>query len=177
MDKHRWLARAVLAALSILPLSSFGQIKDGDLVTFEYTLRDDQGNQLDSSKGKKPLTYEHGRGILIPGLERQLTGMKPGETKMILVKPDEAYGLRDPRNIHEIPKDKLPEKDVKAGKMFVYVGQEGERIPVTVLEVKDKTVILDFNNPLAGKTLLFDVKILDVKKNDHATTRPQTTRP
>jgi len=157
------LAVATLTSLLILASAGSAQIKEGDLVTFEYTLTDDKGAQLDSSKGKDPLTYQHGKGNIIPGLEKQLVGMKPGQRKTVRVTPNEAYGPVNPEAVQEVPKDKLPKQDLKVGDMFVAQDSKGQRIPVKVSQVNDKTVIVDFNHPLAGKILIFDIKIVGVK--------------
>jgi len=161
--RNLWLAVATITSLLIAASTGSAQIKEGDLVTFEYTLTDHKGAQLDSSKGKDPLTYQHGKGNIIPGLEKQLTGMKPGQKKTVRVTPNEAYGPVNPDALQEVPKDKLPKQDLKVGDMFVAQDAQGQRIPVKVTQVNDKTVIVDFNHPLAGKTLIFDIKIVDVK--------------
>jgi FKBP-type peptidyl-prolyl cis-trans isomerase SlyD len=161
--RNLWLTVATLMCLLIVASTGSAQIKEGDLVTFEYTLTDHKGAQLDSSKGKDPLTYQHGKGNIIPGLEKQLTGMKPGQKKTVRVTPDEAYGPVNPEHVQEVPKDKLPKQDLKVGDRFVAQDSQGQRRVVTVSQVKDKTVIVDLNHPLAGKTLIFDIKVVDVK--------------
>jgi FKBP-type peptidyl-prolyl cis-trans isomerase SlyD len=138
-------------------------VQPGSRVSFDYTLTDDKGEVVDSSKGKQPMQYVHGKGQIIPGLEKELAGMPVGGQKKVTVKPEEAYGPVDPRAFQEIPKEKLPPEALKVGTMLMAQGAGGQGVPVRVHEIKDKTVVVDFNHPLAGKTLSFDVKITDIK--------------
>jgi FKBP-type peptidyl-prolyl cis-trans isomerase SlyD len=138
-------------------------IQAGSAVAFHYTLTDESGAVIDSSKGKEPMHYIHGRGQIISGLEKELTGMAVGAEKKVTVKPEEGYGPIDPRRFHEVPKDKLPPDALKVGTMLMAQGPQGQGVPVRVHEIKEKTVIMDYNHPLAGKTLSFDIKITDIK--------------
>ncbi len=138
-------------------------IQTGSMVAFDYTLTDETGKVIDSSKGKEPMHYVHGKGEIIPGLEKQLTGMSVGSEKKITVKPEDAYGQINPQAFQEVPKDKLPPEALKVGTVLTARGPNGESIPVRVHEIKEKTVVMDFNHPLAGKTLVFDIKITDIK--------------
>lgn len=138
-------------------------VQAGSVVSFEYTLTDDDGKVIDSSKGKQPMSYTQGKGEIIPGLERELAGMAVGAEKNVKVKPEEAYGPIDPKAFQEVPKEKLPPEALKVDTVLMAQGPQGQGIPVRVHEVKEKTVIMDFNHPLAGKTLSFDVKITDIK--------------
>jgi FKBP-type peptidyl-prolyl cis-trans isomerase SlyD len=138
-------------------------IQMGSLVAFDYTLTDESGNVIDTSKGKQPMRYVHGKGEIIPGLEKEMAGMSVGGEKKVTVKPEEGYGPVDPRAFQEVPKDKLPPDALKVGAMLTATGPQGQAIPVRVHEIKESTVIMDFNHPLAGKTLLFDIKITEIK--------------
>ncbi|HWH77639.1 MAG TPA: peptidylprolyl isomerase [Candidatus Binatus sp.] len=142
-------------------------MSNGSVVSFEYTLTDQSGAVLDSSKGKAPMTYTQGNGQIIHGLESQLLGMRLNEEKKITVKPEDAYGPVNPRAFQEVPKDKLPPDALKVGTTLMASGPQVERIPVRVHEIREHTVIIDLNHPLAGKTLIFDVKIVDIKAADH----------
>ena len=157
-----WLV-TVLTGIALWTSPGSAQVKAGDMVTFEFTLTDDTGAQIGSSKDKEPLTYQHGKGSIIPGLEKQLTGMKPGQRKVVKVTPDQAYGPVKPGAVQEVPTESLPKKDLKVDDMFVLQDAQGQRIPVQVKQIKDNTVIIDLNHPLAGKTLIFDIRIVDVK--------------
>jgi len=138
-------------------------VQAGSEVSFDYTLTDDSGKVVDSSKGREPMHYVHGKGQIIPGLEKELAGMAVGNEKKVTVKPEEAYGPVDPKAFQEIAKEKLPAEALKVGTMLMAKGPQGQGVPVRVHEIKENTVIMDFNHPLAGKTLSFDVKITDIK--------------
>ena len=112
--------------------------------------------------GKKPLEYTHGAKQIISGLEKQLTGLKVGDTKKIRVSPEEGYGHFDPKRLQEVPKESVPEEERFAGGALQARGPQGQIILVKVKEVKDKTVIIDLNHPLAGQTLFYVVKVLKV---------------
>jgi FKBP-type peptidyl-prolyl cis-trans isomerase SlyD len=137
-------------------------VQDGSIVAIEYTLTDDTGKVVDSNVGKEPLTYLHGSGQIVPGLEKQLTGLKVGDQKKIVVKPEDGYRA-NPNAFQEIPKDKLPPEAQTVGTVLATKGPQGETIAMRVHEVKDKTIVVDFNHPLAGKTLNFDVKVTDIQ--------------
>jgi FKBP-type peptidyl-prolyl cis-trans isomerase SlyD len=138
-------------------------VQPGSEVSFDYTLTDDGGKVVDSSKGKEPMPYVHGKGQIIAGLEKELAGMAVGAEKKVTVKPEDAYGPVDPRAFQEIPKETLPPEALKVGTMLMAQAPSGQGVPVRVHEIKDSTVVMDFNHPLAGKTLSFDVKITDIK--------------
>jgi FKBP-type peptidyl-prolyl cis-trans isomerase SlyD len=139
------------------------QIREGSQVALEYTLSDEAGTVIESNKGKQPMSYIHGKSQIIPGLEKELSGMKVGEEKKIQVKPEDGYGPVNLDAFQEVPKDKLPPEALKVGAMLIAQGPQGQGIPVRVHEIKDATVIMDFNHPMAGKTLSFDVKVSEIK--------------
>jgi FKBP-type peptidyl-prolyl cis-trans isomerase SlyD len=139
------------------------QIREGSQVSLEYTLSDEAGTVIESNKGKQPMSYIHGKSQIIPGLEKELSGMKVGEEKKIQVKPEDGYGPVNPDAFQEVPKDKLPPEALKVGTMLMAQGSQGQGVPVRVHEIKDTTVIMEFNHPMAGKTLSFDVKVAEIK--------------
>jgi FKBP-type peptidyl-prolyl cis-trans isomerase SlyD len=139
-------------------------VQPGSAVAFDYTLTDERGQVVDTSKGKAPMQYVHGKGQIIPGLEKELAGLSVGSEKKVTVKPEEAYGPVDPTAFREIDKEKVPPDALKVGTMLLAQGPTGQGVPVRVHEIKEKTVVMDFNHPLAGKTLSFDVKITDIKE-------------
>jgi len=151
-------------------------IADGATVQLEYTLTDGAGAVLDSNKGQKPLTYTQGNQQIIPGLEKQLAGLHTGDEKKVTLKPEDAYGPIDPAAQTEVPKEALPPDALVVGTTLLARNAAGESRPVVVKEVKDQTVILDLNHPLAGKTLVFDVKVLGVEPAKAAAT-PKTGEP
>jgi len=137
-------------------------IEEGSIVRIEYTITDEAGKLLDSNKGGKSLQFTHGRQEMIPGVERQLLGMHPGEEKKLVVTPEEGYGPVDPAAQTEVPREMVPAEAQEVGKRLVARNRSGAPRLVIVKEVKEQTVVLDLNHPLAGKTLLFDVKVLEV---------------
>ncbi|MDA8175000.1 MAG: peptidylprolyl isomerase [Nitrospiraceae bacterium] len=136
-------------------------IKKGDLVTLDYTLRVD-GKVVDSTKGKRPFQFTAGMHEVVPGFDKAVMGMRTGQKKVFTIPPKEGYGVRDPKNISEVPRSQVP-ANVKPG-MVLYQQDFRGRRPVRVLTVKKDTVVLDFNPPLAGKTLHFSIRIVDVKR-------------
>jgi FKBP-type peptidyl-prolyl cis-trans isomerase SlyD len=151
-------------AFSLIPAT---EIREGSVVTIEYTLTDSAGNLIESTSGKEPLTYIHGAGQIVPGLEGELTGLKAGDEKKVQVPPEEGYGLPDEKAFQELPKEKVPPEAHKVGAMLMTKSPDGRMIPIRVHKITGTTVIVDFNHPLAGKTLNFDVKIRDIKAADN----------
>jgi FKBP-type peptidyl-prolyl cis-trans isomerase SlyD len=151
-------------------------IKDGSVVSLEYTLSGEDGKTIESNKGKEPLRYTHGGQQIVPGLEKGLAGMKAGDEKRVKVKPEEGYGPVDPKGFQEFPKDKIPSEGLKVGMVLMARGPQGQQVPVRVHEIKEKTVVLDLNHPMAGKTLVFDIKVLDVQPAS-AAQPPQSGQP
>lgn len=151
-----------LMATTTLVQAEDAVVSKGKKVKFDYTLTVDK-EIVETTQGKQPLEYTQGEGMLIPGLEKELEGMKAGETKTVLVKPEDGYGVVNPQLVREFDKTKLP-TDMKPAKGMVLEMQDpqGNSYPSMISEVKDKAVMLDFNHPLAGKELSFDVKIVSV---------------
>lgn len=138
-------------------------IEKGKEVTFSYKLKVD-GEVVDSSENQGPITYVHGEGKIIPGLASKLEGLTEGEEKNIEVEPAQGYGESDPNAFKEVSKSSLPEKvEPKTGMLLQVKPQEGQNLPVRISEVKDETIVLDLNHPLADKTLNFDVKVESIK--------------
>jgi len=138
-------------------------VQNGHQVSLEYTLTGEDGKEIESNKGKTPFSYAHGQTQIIRGLEKGLEGMRVGEQKTITINPEDAYGPVNPNAIKEIPHDDIPPQNLKVGAGIVVRNSQGKKFRVRVREVKEKTVVLDFNHPLAGKTLTFDVTILAIE--------------
>lgn len=138
-------------------------VKDGHMVTLHYTLKGADGKVIETSTNKEPLKYIHGQKMMIPGLERELTGMKIGGEKTVTVKPEDAYGPVSKSAFQEIAKEKLPPNGLKVGAMLTGQGPQGQPMQARVHQIKEKTVVLDLNHPMAGKTLKFDVKVIDIQ--------------
>ena len=138
-------------------------IADGKKISLEFTLSLDDKTQVQSNIGQEPMVYVHGTQQIIPGLEKQLTGLKAGETKHVEISPEDGYGPIDPKRTQEVDKDKIPEEARKVGSKLTGQGPQGQPMYAEVKEVKEKTLVLDLNHPLAGKKLIFDVKVLKVE--------------
>ena len=138
-------------------------ISEGKTVAITYTLTLDSGETVDSNVGKEPLTYTHGEEELIFGLEQALIGKKAGDTLNISVPPEEGYGVVTEEALIEVPLEHLPEDARQPGAMLTAVGPEGQELQGLVTDIGETTATLDFNHPLAGEVLHFDVTILTVK--------------
>ena len=138
------------------------QIGAKKAVTFHYSLRDDAGEILDSSEGGDPLTYLHGEGNIVPGLEKALEGKSAGDEVKAVVSPEEGYGERDDGNVRNVPRRRLPEGKIEPGMRLRLQTDEGP-ISALVTAVRGDYVTIDGNHPLAGMTLHFDVKIVEVR--------------
>jgi FKBP-type peptidyl-prolyl cis-trans isomerase 2 len=139
-------------------------IKNGSVVSFEYTLSDENGEVIESNRGEEPVSYTHGAQQIIPGLEKGFLGMEINEKKSIRVEPEEAYGPVNSESFKEIPKREVPAGALKKGTMLQARGPRGEEFSVRVHDITPETVVLDLNHPLAGKTLNFDVKVLSIEE-------------
>ncbi len=139
------------------------KISDDKVVLIHYTLKNEKGEQLDSSIGEEPLGYIHGHKSIVPGLEAELDGREKGEKIAAVIPPEKAYGARDESLIENVPIDQFDDaSQLKPGTNLQVKSPEGIRI-VTVAEVLENVVRVDFNHPLADQTLHFDVEIVDVR--------------
>jgi FKBP-type peptidyl-prolyl cis-trans isomerase 2 len=138
-------------------------IETGSTVGIEYTLTLEDGTQIDSNVGGETLRFEQGAGRIIPGLDKELPGMKVGEAKQVRVAPEEGYGQVDPEAFTEVPLSELPEDAREVGIALMSRDPQGQTHRLRVHKIEDDKATLDFNHPLAGKTLIFDVKILEIQ--------------
>lgn len=139
-------------------------VADDVVVSINYSLTVD-GEVVDSTEGDEPLQFLQGHQNIIPGLERELAGMKIGEKKQVVVSPAEAYGEVDPENIVDVPRSEFPsEIPLEPGTELEVKNADNEVLSATIAEVSANTVKLDFNHPLAGKQLTFDVTIVDLRQ-------------
>jgi len=138
-------------------------VKKGDKVKVEYTGTLEDGTIFDSSeKHGQPLEFEVGSGQVIKGFDDAVIGMEKDEEKEIKLSSDQAYGDIKPDLVKEFPKDQLPkEQEVKVGMMLLMGLPNGTQMPVKIVEVKDDVVMIDLNHPLAGKTLIFRIKVVN----------------
>jgi len=140
------------------------QIAQNSVAAFHYTLTDDHGQVIDSSAGRDPLTYLHGSGQIVPGLEKQMEGRSAGDKFSAEVPPEEGYGVHHPELMQEVPREAFQGvEDIQPGMQFQGRGPQGE-INVTVTRVENDKVFIDGNHPLAGKTLHFAIEVADVRE-------------
>jgi FKBP-type peptidyl-prolyl cis-trans isomerase SlyD len=147
-------------------------VTEGKSVSLEYTLTLDDKSVVESNVGKQPLIYTHGTQQIVPGLEKALEGLAVGDTKEVTVPPAEGYGEKNPNALQEVQKQLIPPDALVVGTRLQGQAPDGHMVYPRVAEIKDDTVVLDFNHPLAGKTLHFDVKILAIQPG-----QPQSQAP
>ena len=142
------------------------KIINNSVVEIDYTLKDSNGNILDSTKNRDPLAYIQGHNHLIPSLEKKLLGKNIGESCHIMLPPKDAYGEINHSIIKTIPKDDLgADKDkVQIGTQFQVEDKHGNYSIVTAVKITDKDITLDGNHPLAGQTLYFEIDIVKIRK-------------
>ncbi|MAS13667.1 MULTISPECIES: FKBP-type peptidyl-prolyl cis-trans isomerase [unclassified Nitratireductor] len=139
------------------------QVKSGDVVRIHYTGKLADGTQFDSSAGREPLEFKVGSGQIISGLDRQIQGMKQGESGTLNIPAAEAYGARDENQVQAVPRSALPpELDVKVGSNLQATTQDGNQISLTVVGVGDDEITVDANHPLAGHDLIFDIEVVEI---------------
>jgi FKBP-type peptidyl-prolyl cis-trans isomerase 2 len=136
-------------------------VSKGKVISLEYTVKLEDNQVVDTNMGKDPLTYTQGANQIVPGVESAVEGMTVGQAKHVVVAPSDGYGDRNPDAFHEVPKEKVP-KDIHVGAQLQGKDTDGREVRPIVTEIKDDTVLLDFNHPLAGKTLFFDLKVVDI---------------
>jgi len=139
------------------------EISNDKYVTIHYKGTLEDGTVFDSSEGKDALEFIFGLGMIIPGLEKGIEGLKAGDKKQVKVEAKDAYGELREEAKQEVPKDQFPpEIELKEGLQLMAQGPQGP-MPVLIAQIKESTVVVDFNHPLAGKALTFDIEVVDVR--------------
>lgn len=140
-------------------------IRPGSTVTMHYSLALEDGTQVDSTfETDEPLTFTMGDGTLIEGLEYAIFDLKAGDQQSIQIPPESGFGFRDEEAVQSMPREQFSEElELKPGLVIEFESPSGLQVPGTVLEVKDDTVVVDFSHPLANRTVIFNVQILDVQ--------------
>lgn len=135
-------------------------IEAGKTVGLEYTLSLEDGSVVQSNTGGEPLEYVHGEQQILPALEEELTGLAVNDEKTVELSAEKAYGEIDPEAFQEVDIDKIPEAARKVGAELRAEGYNGS---IRVAEVKESIAVLDFNHPLAGEDLVFNIKVLSIE--------------
>ncbi len=139
-------------------------VSPGTVVSVEYTLRLDEEDEVyESNVGDAPLVYTHGAHEIIPGLEDGLDGMVVGQTKRVTVSPADGYGDRLDEGMIEVSRSKIPAEALEVGTKLEATTPDGKTVFPRIADIKENTVVLDLNHPLAGKTLYFEVTVLDIQ--------------
>ena len=137
-------------------------VAKGHQVSVEYTLTLDDGTKADTNVGGEPLVFEQGAHQILPALEDALDGMKVSESRKVTLPPDKGYGAVIPDLVQEVDLQMVPEEARFAGAQLAAEDENGNRHYARVREVRESKILVDMNHPLAGKTLVFDVKILTI---------------
>lgn len=141
------------------------KVENGLVVGIQYTLKLDDGELVDESVAGEPLLYLHGANNIIPGLEQALTGLAVGDKKSVTVKPDDGYGEYEDEAVETLPRAAFPDDvELEEGLVLAVRDETGEVYEAIVAEFDDNEVTLDFNHPLAGETLNFDVEIVEIRE-------------
>jgi FKBP-type peptidyl-prolyl cis-trans isomerase SlyD len=134
------------------------------VVTFNFTVKDEEGVVLDSSENKEPLTYLSGTSSILPKLEETLNGMIIGSKKNVKITAGDAYGEYKEEAVQTVKKEQFPkEAQLVAGARYLANSPEGGQMPFVIKDVNENDVTVDFNHPLAGKNLEFDVELVDIR--------------
>jgi len=140
------------------------QVKTGDKVKVHYQGRLRNGETFDSSEGREPLEFTVGSGQVIKGFDDGVQGMQPGEKKTVEIDVKDAYGEKQQEMLIEFPKTQFPpDMNPEVGMQLMMNNGAGQSFPVTIAEVRDETVLLDANHPLAGEDLIFDLELVSIE--------------
>ena len=160
---------ALMGLCLALPLAAAGgeeakpaSVAKGRHVSLEYTLTLDDGSTVDSNVGGEPLVFEQGAQQIPPGLEQALDGMKVSESRKVTLPPEQGYGAVMPELVQEVDIEMIPMEARHAGAQLAAEDENGNRHYARVQEVRETKALVDMNHPLAGRTLVFDVKILAI---------------
>lgn len=139
------------------------QASTGDTVKIHYTGTLEDGKPFDSSEGREPLEFQLGSGQVIPGFDQAVTGMTVGESKTVSIAPEDAYGPRNEQAVQDVPKSALPaDLEPVEGMMLQAQNQDQQPIQLTVVSVSEDSITVDANHPLAGKTLNFEISLVEI---------------
>ncbi|HVT83750.1 MAG TPA: peptidylprolyl isomerase [Chitinophagaceae bacterium] len=139
------------------------KVKSGDKVKVHYHGKLTSGETFDSSAGREPLEFEVGGGMVIKGFDEGVTGMSVGEKKTINIPYNDAYGPRNAEMVIDMPKDRFPkDMQLEVGMPLMMSDGSGQNFEVVVIQLKENSVVLDANHPLAGQDLVFDIELVEI---------------
>ncbi len=148
--------------MSLIVTSSDRRIDEKCRVTLHFAVLLETGEEVDTTRRARPATFEMGDGSLLPGFERALMGMKAGDDAQILLEPNDAFGEHQEVNLRRLPVDQFAGIELEPGLLVSFAAPEGE-LPGLVKRIDGSTVEIDFNHPLAGRRIVFDVSVLGVE--------------
>jgi FKBP-type peptidyl-prolyl cis-trans isomerase SlpA len=132
-------------------------------VTLHFALKLDSGDVVDSTFDKKPATFKVGDGNLLPGFEQAIYGLKAGDKRSLSISPEQGFGQGNPQNVQVMPRSQFQDMELSEGLLVIFNDAANAELPGVVKAFDDNQVTIDFNHPLAGKTLSFEVEIIEVK--------------
>ncbi len=141
-------------------LDHITQHSHGNLIAFEFTVFDEAGAELGGNVGENPRIFQVGAGEMLPAVERVLTEMAVGESRSIVLSPDQAYGPIRDEAFREFPLDSIPEEARQVGRKIMGRAPDGSEEMFDIVEIRGDKVVIDMNHPLAGLTLRFELKVL-----------------
>jgi FKBP-type peptidyl-prolyl cis-trans isomerase 2 len=143
------------------------RVADGNVVKLHYTLTV-EGKVVDNTREREPFAFQVGTEQVIPGFENAIRGMEVSEKKSFRVSPDEGYGQVNPKGIDEVPREDLPpDLEPEVGMTLYATGAQGQTIPGRITEVREDSVVINMNHPFAGKTLDYEVEIVEITTETH----------
>lgn len=132
-------------------------------VTLHFALKLENGDVVDSTFDKKPATFKVGDGSLLPGFEQAIYGLKAGDKRSLSISPEQGFGQGNPQNVQVMPRSQFQDMELSEGLLVIFNDAANAELPGVVKAFDDSQVTIDFNHPLAGKALSFDVEIIEVK--------------
>jgi FKBP-type peptidyl-prolyl cis-trans isomerase SlpA len=135
-------------------------VSEGTRVYLNFSVSLEDGSEVDTNFGGNPVDFAIGDGSLLPGFERLLFGMSAGERQMFTVSPEDAFGQPNENNMQYLPRDQFDDDvDLEIGLVFSFADASGDELPGMIIAYDEEEVTVDFNHPLAGRTILFDVLV------------------
>ncbi|SDI48133.1 FKBP-type peptidyl-prolyl cis-trans isomerase SlpA [Pseudomonas delhiensis] len=132
-------------------------------VTLHFALKLEDGNVVDSTFDKQPATFKVGDGNLLPGFEQALFGLKAGDKRTLAIEPEQGFGQPNPANVQVMPREQFQDMELAEGLLVIFNDAAKTELPGVVKSFDEQQVTIDFNHPLAGKSLTFEVEIIDVR--------------